>query len=94
MESLIVYLAQFSTVYLLGVQSLMVRDHNYVGAFLGSLFIGICQFYIYNVTDTISMLSFNWYVFILAGPMAIMLAMRTQPCLVRLIHKVSNKWKK
>jgi len=82
-----IFLSQFLTIYLLGLQSLMVRDNNKLGAFIGSLLIGMCQFYIYNITGSFSMLSLDWFLFIFAGPVAIVLAMETHPHLMKKLFK-------
>lgn len=82
-----IFISQFLTIYLLGMQSLMVRDNHYLGAFLGSLLIGICQFYIYNITNTFGLLSIDWFVFIIAGPVAIISAMKTHPIIMLKVFK-------
>lgn len=82
-----IFLSQFLTVYLLGMQSLMVRDNHYLGAFIGSLLIGICQFYIYTTADSFDLLSIHWFMFIFAGPFAIVLAMKTHPIIMKLVFK-------
>lgn len=41
-----IFLAQFVTVYLLGVQSLNVRDGNYVGAAVTSVALGCSGYYL------------------------------------------------
>lgn len=87
---MLIFLSQFLTIYLLGMQSLMVRDNNYLGAALGSLLIGVCQFYIYNVTGSFSMFSLDWGIFILAGPIAIVSAMKTHPLLLKLMKRDTN----
>ena len=91
MTELLVFITQFLTIFMLGVQSLMVRDHNYVGAILGSFIIGVCQFFIYGTVSTLQLGSSSWYFFIFAGPIAIASAMYTQPILLKLIQGV--KWK-
>lgn len=82
-----IFISQFLTIYLLGMQSLMVRDNHYTGAFVGSLMIGVCQYYIYNVTGSFSALSLDWFIFIFAGPFAIVLAMKTHPWIMNKIFK-------
>lgn len=84
---MLIFLSQFMTVYLLGMQSLMVRDNNYLGAFVGSLLIGCCQFYIYNITGSFSLLSLDWFMFIFAGPVAIISAMKTHPFLLKVMKR-------
>jgi hypothetical protein len=54
----------------------MVRDHNYIGAAIGSTLIGISQFYIYKVVQSIEVGTLVWLSFIVAGPMAIVTAMK------------------
>ena len=84
---MLIFISQFLTIYLLGMQSLMVRDNNYLGAFIGSLLIGACQYYIYNITGSFSMLSLDWFIFIIAGPIAIISAMKTHPLLLKLMKR-------
>jgi len=82
-----IFISQFLTIYLLGMQSLMVRDNHYLGAFIGSLLIGACQYYIYNITGTFSAFSIDWFIFIFAGPIAIVLAMKTHPLLMKIVFR-------
>lgn len=91
LEALLIFLSQFMTIYLLGLQSLMVRDHIYIGAFIGSLLIGVCQFYIYNVTQNIEIGSTFWYLFIFAGPFGITSSMWSHPRISKYIFR-RNKY--
>lgn len=88
---MLIFLSQFLTIFLLGNQSLMVRDHNYWGAAIGSLLIGVCQFYIYTVVQSIEMYSYDWYVFLIAGPMAIVTAMKFHATISSFIHRLGGK---
>lgn len=87
----LIFISQFLTIFLLGLQSLMVRDHIYTGAFIGSLLIGMCQFYIYNVTQTIDVYTTHWFVFIFSGPFAIVSSMWSHPRLMKHIFR-RNKY--
>lgn len=60
----------------------MVRDHNYIGAMVGSTVIGVCQFYVFAMIVEVSkygLFSEQALAFIVAGPVAIGTAMKTQP---------------
>lgn len=86
-ELLTIFIAQFLTIFLLGNQSLMVKDHNYVGAAIGSMLIGLAQFYIYQVVQDIDMYTVEWYTFLVAGPMAIVTAIKFHPTITKLISR-------
>jgi len=80
MDTLIVFLSQFSCVYLLGIQSLNVRDSRYVGAAITSTLLGISGFTSTSIIggkeieDLWTVLGLS---FVVAGPLAITLAMHT-----------------
>lgn len=90
MSILIIFASQFLCVFLLGIQSLMVRDSNLYGAAMGSLMIGISQFYIFSIIGGLSASdigNYSWWAFILAGPFAIMVSIKTHPLIVKLFSK-------
>lgn len=90
MDVIYIFIAQFSFVYVLGIQSLNVRDGHYLGAAASSLLIGVSGF---TVTSTIGGLNLAdigspvGLSFLLAGPMAITAAMRSHNWLVRLFRR-------
>jgi hypothetical protein len=88
------FLCQFVTIYMLGIQSLMVRDNNYIGAMLGSLIIGTTQFYLLSVISEMGFESIGtalWYAFIAAGPLAIATSMKTHPYISKFVLLLKRK---
>lgn len=90
MSELIIFLSQFACVYLLGVQSLMVRDANCTGAAMGSIMIGVSQFYIFAIIGGLSSADIgngDWWAFILAGPIAIVTSIKTHPMINKIVFR-------
>ena len=88
------FICQFITVYMLGIQSLMVRDNNYIGAMIGSLIIGSTQFYLMAVISKIGFESIGttiWFIFIVAGPIAIAASMHTHPYISKLMKLIKKE---
>jgi hypothetical protein len=86
MEALIIFISQFAVVFLLGIQSLMVRDSHCVGAAVGSLFIGVSQFFVFSIVGGLSatdMVTAQGLSFLLAGPLAIVASIKTHPYMVK-----------
>lgn len=72
MTELLVFISQFSLVFLLGLQSQFVRDGHYIGAAIVSLALGIAGFYVtMQIAIIKEMFTSIWWVYILAGPVAI-----------------------
>jgi hypothetical protein len=68
----------------------MVRDANCYGAAIGSLLIGISQFYIFSVIGGLSISDIgnsSFLSFIAAGPIAIVVSIKTHPFIVKLFTK-------
>ena len=89
-DCLMIFSAQFVTVFLLGIQSLMVRDTNYLGAALGAFLIGITQFFLFGTIGQLGaddVMHLRWWSFITAGPMAICLSMALHPHIKRIIGR-------
>ncbi|MBY6104892.1 hypothetical protein KUW19_00150 [Ferrimonas balearica] len=87
----ILFLAQFLTVYLLGIQSLMVRDGNQLGAAGGSVLIGLSQFQLFGIVPVVyqqGLWSSDAAAFLLAGPLAIVASIRTHPRLAAWFQSV------
>jgi len=86
--ALLIFVAQFSMVMLLGIQSLNVRDRNYVGSALTSLLLGVSS---YHITATIATLKGEavggllWWCYIAAGPLGIVTSIWLPPKLNRLL---------
>jgi hypothetical protein len=79
---------------MLGLQSLMVRDDNRIGAASGSLMIGISQFYLLAVIGSMgidSIGTLDWISFILAGPIGIVCSMSAHPYIVKTVTKFKDK---
>jgi hypothetical protein len=60
----------------------MVRDSNCQGAAIGSLLIGVSQFYIFSIIGGLSIADIgtsSFWSFILAGPVAIVTSIKTHP---------------
>lgn len=90
-NSLLIFLAQFCVVYLLGVQSLNVRDGHYVGAAISSLLIGVFGFITTATIGGLEVADMGSSVgvgFLIAGPLAITAAMKTHPWLVKALKRV------
>ena len=71
----------------------MVRDSNCYGAAVGSLLIGISQFYIFSVIGGLSASdigSSSFIAFVIAGPIAIVVSIKTHP-LINSLFKVKIK---
>jgi hypothetical protein len=94
MEIITLFVGQFLLIYVLGIQSLMVRDDNYVGAAIGATLIGISQFYLTSLISNMGIESIGtlaWCVFVVAGPLAIVTSMKTHPFIARLTKKKNKK---
>lgn len=82
MHALVIFLAQAFFIFLLGMQQLNVVNHNYPGAALVSLTLGIVGF---SITATIAEVRHAglykpvWWAYILAGPVGICLSMLLYP---------------
>lgn len=90
MTEILIFSCQFCAIFLLGLQSLMVRDDNKYGAAIGSYLIGTTQFYLYSVIGDMGTESFGgteWWSFVLAGPIAIVFSMYAHPHINRVIFK-------
>ena len=87
-DNLILFVSQFLLVFLLGFQSLNVVRGYYVLAFLTSMLLGVAGWFTINIVANASMydvLSITFIVYIFAGPIAIISAMR--------VHELIRKYK-
>lgn len=90
MSALIIFISQFAVVFLLGIQSQMVRDANCAGAAVGSLFIGASQFFVFSIIGGLSagdMFTVEGIAFMLSGPAAIVASIKTHPYMVKHVFK-------
>lgn len=85
-ETISIFVAQYSLIFLLGIQSLNVNSKRYKTAFVTSLCLGIVGF---HVTGTVAaayrdgMFTPIWWSFIFAGPLGIVSSMKLHPVIVR-----------
>ena len=90
LELLLIFAAQFSMVFLLGFQNQNVIGKHYIGAAITSTILGVSGFYI---TATIAQVgksgvfSPEWWAYIAAGPIAIVLSMLLHPKIKNFINK-------
>lgn len=90
MSALIIFVSQFAVVFLLGIQSQMVRDANCIGAAVGSLLIGFSQFFVFSIIGGLAagdMLTAEGVAFMTSGPLAIVASIKTHPYMVTHIFK-------
>lgn len=88
--AMIIFISQFAVVYLLGIQSLMVRDANCVGAAAGAIFIAISQFCVFSIIGSFAasdLLTLNGLAFLCAAPVAIVASIKTHPYMVKHVFK-------
>lgn len=94
MSALIIFCSQFLVVFLLGMQSQMVRDKNIAGAGVGSLLIGISQFFVFSIIGGLSandLLQPEGLAFLLSGPIAIIASIKAHPYIVKHIFRGQPK---
>ncbi len=87
---MIIFISQFAVVFLLGIQSQMVRDANCIGAAVGSLLIGFSQFFVFSIIGGLAagnMLTAEGFAFMTSGPLAIVASIKTHPYMVKHIFK-------
>jgi len=88
-EAIAIFLVQFTTIYLLGLQSLNVRDGHTLGAAVTSVFLGLTGFtatsYIGGLepSDLMSVVGFS---FVLAGPLGITASMKTHKHAIKILY--------
>lgn len=79
---LYVFSSQFAMIFLLGIQQMNVTGRHFVAAFITSLLLGICGYYLTSVIAQINIegvLSSVWWSFIMSGPLGIITAMKVHP---------------
>jgi hypothetical protein len=84
-NAFLLFIAQFCMIFLLGVQSLNVRDGHYVGAAITSLLLGIVGFTITSIIGKLHIEDLMTVVgcsFLVAGPLGIVSAMASHGWLV------------
>ena len=91
-DNLILFVSQFLLVFLLGTQSINVVRGYYVAAAFTSLLLGICGWFAIGIiaeSTTYDLTSFTFLSYIVAGPLAIISAMKFHSYLRKL--KPENK---
>ena len=94
MSALIIFISQFLVVFILGMQSQMVRDKNIAGAGVGSLLIGISQFFVFSIIGSMGaddLLRPEGLAFLLSGPLAIVTSIKVHPYIVKHIFRGQQK---
>ena len=83
-DALLVFVAQYAYVLLLGLQSLNVNQRRYVAAAVVSFLLGIGGFFVTSIIGAARALTFTalWWGFCLSGPAGIVTAMRIPPWMV------------
>ena len=92
LDNLILFVSQFLLVFLLGTQSINVVRGYYVAAAFTSLLLGICGWFAIGIiaeSTTYDLTSFTFLSYIVAGPVAIISAMKFHSYLRKL--KPENK---
>lgn len=90
MNALIIFIAQFCVVYLMGIQSLNIKGGHYLAAAITSFIMGIFAFASTSIIgkmrldDIISMVGI---VFLIASPLGITCAMASHRHLVKFFSK-------
>jgi hypothetical protein len=77
-DNLILFVAQFVFIFLLGIQQLNVMRGYYVAAALTSLLLGICGWFTIGIiaeATTYDLTSVTFVTYIIAGPLGILSAM-------------------
>ncbi|MBJ2129079.1 hypothetical protein JC525_09030 [Alteromonas sp. IB21] len=90
MSALVIFISQFSVVFLLGIQSQMVRDANCIGAAVGSVLIGFSQFFVFSIIGGLAagdMFTPEGIAFMTSGPLAIVASIKTHPYMVKHVFK-------
>ncbi len=92
MDGVVVFVAQYLYVLLLGLQSLNVNQRHFVLAAITSFVLGIGGFYLTSVIGNArgQELTAIWYGFVFSGPAGITSAMVLQPHLVRLYARLKK----
>jgi len=89
----LLFIAQFSAVFLMGVQQQNVQGNHKVWAAITSLAIGVAMFYIVAVLAEVGrngLLTAEGITYLTAGPIAIVSAMYVHPRLRKIINGGTN----
>ena len=86
MTELTIFIAQFVTIYLLGIQQQNVIGGHYTLAFITSLILGVSGWYLTSTVASANIEAIGttvWWSFVIAGPLAIVSAMKTHPFIIK-----------
>lgn len=86
-----VFVAQFIVIYLLGFQQQNVTGKHYFMAFITSLILGVSSWFLTSVISVANLDAIGslvWWSFILSGPIAIVMAMRTHSRIVKAMYSM------
>ena len=85
MNALIIFIAQFCVVYLMGIQSLNIKGGHYLAAAITSFIMGVFAFASTSIIGKIALsdiISVVGIVFLVAGPLGITCAMASHKHLI------------
>jgi hypothetical protein len=85
-DVVLIFLSQFGMVYLLGFQQLNVVGKHYIAAAFTSFLLGLFGWFTISIVSSANMegiFSLIFWIYLFAGPMAILTAMKTHPYIVR-----------
>lgn len=86
LDALLIFVSQFGLIYLLGFQQMNVTGKHYVAAAITSFLLGLFGWFTISIISSANLegiFSFVFWVYVIAGPLAIVFAMRTHPYIVR-----------
>jgi cation transporter-like permease len=89
-DAFIIFVAQYSTILLLGLQSLNVNKGHKILAALTSLMLGVSGFFVTGIVAKAyndGMFTLVWWAFIIAGPLGITSSMTLHPVIVKWMKK-------
>jgi len=87
LDNILIFVSQFGLVFLLGFQQLNVVHGYYVRAFITSMMLGLFGWFTITIVSTMNTFDFlttTFFVYIIAGPLAIISAMK--------IHGIMRKY--
>lgn len=86
LDAILIFVSQFGLIYLLGFQQMNVVGKHYVAAAITSFLLGLFGWFTISIISSANLegiFSFIFWVYVIAGPLAIVSAMRTHPYIVR-----------
>lgn len=89
MECVLVFTAQFFAVFLLGIQSLNVRDGRYIAAAITSFLLGVFGFVSTSIVgskEVVDIVTSSGLSFLFAGPIGIVSAMASHNKIINLFR--------